>query len=87
MEELSLEPQSGQEQIKPLTTANAVTSDGIKVKPKEPVVIIGVDDKKKNPHLGTGEHTVHRILAEKLVKKGAATYKNEADKPKEAVKA
>lgn len=63
---------AGQEDIKPLTTANSVVDGGTLVRPKEDVVIIG----SKDSLLGEGvEHTVHRVLADKLVKKGQATLK------------
>lgn len=63
---------AGQEDIKPLTTANSVVDGGTLVRPKEDVVIIGAKDSL----LGEGvEHTVHRVLADKLVKKGQATLK------------
>lgn len=73
------EPGSGQEQVKTLTTANAVTEAGTLVRPQEPVVIIGTGGE----HLGTDEHTVHRVLAAKLVAKGAAKYKDKADEDKQ----
>lgn len=63
---------AGQEDIKPLTTANSVVDGGTLVRPKEDTVIVGT----KGSLLGDGvEHTVHRVLAEKLVKKGQATKK------------
>lgn len=63
---------AGQEDIKPLTTANSVVDGGTLVRPKEDVVIIG----SKDSLLGEGvEHTVHRVLADKLVNKGQATLK------------
>jgi len=65
---------AGQEDIKPLTTANSVVDGGTLVRPKEDVVIIGTKDSL----LGDGiEHTVHRVLADKLVKKGQATLKKD----------
>ena len=63
---------AGQEDIKPLTTANSVVDGGTLVRPKEDTVIVGTEGSL----LGDGvEHTVHRVLAEKLVKKGQATLK------------
>lgn len=63
---------AGQEDIKALTTSNSVVDGGVLVRPKEDTVIIGTKDSL----LGDGvEHTVHRVLAEKLVKKGQATLK------------
>ena len=63
---------AGQEEIKPLTTANSVVDGGTLVRPKEDTVIIGTSGSL----LGDGvEHTVHRVLADKLVKKGQATLK------------
>jgi len=63
---------AGQEDIKPLTTANSVVDGGTLVRPKEDTVIVGTKDSL----LGDGvEHTVHRVLADKLVKKGQATLK------------
>lgn len=77
------EATSGQENIKALTTANAVTEDGTLVKPQEPVDIYATANSK---HLGAEgtKHSVHRILAEKLVKKDAATM--DAPKVKEGKK-
>lgn len=66
------EKMSGQEQIKPLTTANSVTSEGILVKPREDTKIYATKGSKHLGDEGT-EHIVHRALAEKLVAKGAAT--------------
>jgi len=61
---------AGQEDIKALTTANSVVDGGTLVRPKEDTVIYGTKDSL----LGEGvEHTVHRVLAEKLIKKGQAT--------------
>lgn len=71
-----------QEDIKPLTTENAVTKDGIKVRPREDVKIIGTGQSKFLP-VGS-EHTVHRIQADKLVTDGKANYANDEDKPKAA---
>jgi len=63
---------AGQEEVKTLTTENAVVDGGTLVRPKEDTVIIGAS----NSLLGEDvEHTVHRVLAEKLVKKGQANYK------------
>ena len=63
-----------QEGIKPLTTENAVVAGGKKVLPKDDVVIYGI----KGSILGDGvEHTVHSIMADKLVAKGQATLKKE----------
>ena len=65
---------AGQEDIKPLTTQNSVVDGGTLVRPKEDTVIVGTD--KSNNPLGDGvEHTVHRVLADKLVTKGFATLK------------
>jgi len=66
---------AGQEEIKALTTENSVVDGGTLVRPKEDTVIYGA----KGSLLGEGvKHTVHRVLAEKLIKKGQATK----DKPK-----
>lgn len=65
---------AGQEEVKPLTTANAVVDGGTLVRPKEDVVIIGTGEYHQMPK--DSEHTVHRVLAEKLVKKGLATLKD-----------
>jgi len=63
---------AGQEDIKPLTTQNSVVDGGTLVRPKEDTVIVGTSGSL----LGDGvEHTVHRVLADKLVKKGQATLK------------
>jgi len=81
---IASEPGSGQEQIKPLSTANAVSAAGTLIRPQEPVVIIGTGDEKTGGHfLGTDEHTVHRVLAAKLVAKGAAKYKFKEDEAKQ----
>lgn len=66
---------AGQEEVKPLTTKNAVVEGvGTLVRPKEDTVIVGT----KKSLLGDGvEHTVHRVLAEKLIKKGQATEKKD----------
>lgn len=67
---------AGQEEIKPLTTENSVVDGGTLVRPKDDVSIYGT----KGSLLGEGvEHKVHKILAEKLIKKGQAT----SDKPKD----
>jgi len=67
---------AGQEDVKALTTANSVVDGGTLVRPKEDTLIYGT----KDSFLGFGvEHTVHRVLAEKLIKKGQATK----DKPKD----
>lgn len=66
---------AGQEEIKALTTENSVVDGGTLVRPKEDTVIYG----DKGSLLGEGvQHTVHRVLAEKLITKGQATK----DKPK-----
>lgn len=76
---------AGQEGVKALTTKNAVTDAGTLVRPKEPVVIIGTGKTGTGGEfLGKDEHTVHRAIAAKLVNKGAATYKNQEDKDKQA---
>ncbi len=63
---------AGQEEIQPLTTENSVVDGGTLVRPKEDVVIVGL----KNSLLGEDvEHTVHRVLADKLVSKGQAKLK------------
>jgi len=62
---------AGQEDIKALTTANAVVDGGTLVRPKEDTVIYGTAKSLLGENV---EHTVHRVLAEKLVKKGQATY-------------
>jgi archaeosine-15-forming tRNA-guanine transglycosylase len=63
---------AGQEDVKALTTANSVVDGGTLVRPKEDTVIVGTKDSL----LGDGvEHTVHRVLAEKLIAKGQATAK------------
>jgi len=68
---------AGQEDVQALTTENSVVDGGTLVRPKEDTVIYGTS-KGDNP-LGDGvEHTVHRVLAEKLISKGFATK----DKPK-----
>lgn len=61
-----------QEKIKELTTANTVRAGG-KVRPQEPVKIYAAKS-KAGAHLGEPgtEHTVHAVLAHKLVTKGAA---------------
>lgn len=74
---------SGQEGIKPLSTTAAETPEGTLVRPKEPVDIVGTEKSL----LGNGvKHTVHRMLAEKLVNKGQAEYVNDEDKPKKKSK-
>lgn len=66
---------AGQEDIKALTTDNSVVDGGTLVRPKEDTVIYGTADSL----LGDGiKHVVHRVLAEKLIKKGQATK----EKPK-----
>ena len=61
---------AGQEDVKALTTENSVVDGGTLVRPKEDTVIYGTKDSL----LGDGvKHVVHRVLAEKLVKKGQAT--------------
>jgi len=70
---------SGQEQVKALTTENAVLSIGTLVKAQEPTVIVGLKDSILGEN---AEHTVHRVLAAKLVKKGQAKYKNKQDEDK-----
>lgn len=67
---------AGQEEVKALTTENSVIEGvGTLVRPKDDVSIYGT----KGSLLGEGvEHKVHRMLAEKLIKKGQAT----AEKPK-----
>ena len=65
---------AGQEDIKALTTENSVVDGGTLVRPKEDTVVYGTKDSL----LGEGaKHIVHRVLAEKLVKKGQATYKKD----------
>lgn len=66
---------AGQEEIKPLNTSNAVVDGGTLVRPKEDVVIIGNGKYDQLPE--DSEHTVHRVLADKLVKKGLATLKKD----------
>jgi hypothetical protein len=65
---------AGQEDIKALTTKNAVVDGGTLVRPKEDVIIIATDAAK---HLGAPgtEHVVHRVMAEKFVSQGVATLK------------
>lgn len=66
---------AGQEDVKTLTTENAVVDGGTLVRPKEDTVIYGTEGSL----LGKGvKHIVHRVLAEKLIKKGQATK----DEPK-----
>lgn len=65
---------AGQEEVKPLTTSNSVVEGGTLVRPKEDVVIIGTGKYDQMPE--DSEHTVHRVLADKLVKKGLATLKD-----------
>jgi len=67
---------AGQEDVKALTTQNSVIDGvGTLVRPKENTVIYGL----KGSLLGEGvEHIVHRVLAEKLIKKGQASK----EKPK-----
>lgn len=68
---------AGQEDVKALTTANAVVDGGTLVRPKEDTVIYGM----KGSLLGEDvKHTVHRILADKLIAKGQAT----SDEPKKS---
>lgn len=63
---------AGQEDVKALTTENSVVDGGILVRPKEDTVIYGTSGSL----LGDGvKHMVHRVLAEKLIKKGQATDK------------
>lgn len=63
---------AGQEEKKELTERNRETPEGTLVRPKEDTVIYGT----AGSLLGEGvEHTVHRVLAEKLIKKGQATDK------------
>ena len=65
---------AGQETVMPLTTSNSVVDGGTLVRPKEDTVIYGTKDSL----LGDGvEHIVHRVLAEKLIKKGQATAKKD----------
>lgn len=61
-----------QEKVKELSTANTVRAGG-KVRPQEPVKIYAAKS-KAGAHLGEPgtEHTVHAVLAHKLVTKGAA---------------
>lgn len=91
MEEETIDPQSGQEQIQPLTTKNSVVKvtgkngievDGQLVLPKEDTKIYA---SAKSKHLGAEgtPHTVHRVLADKLVKKGEATLDAPKSKKKE----
>lgn len=68
---------AGQEDIKALTTENNTVDGGTLVRPKENTVVYGT----KGSLLGEGvKHTVHRVLAEKLIKKGQATDKKPAAK-------
>lgn len=68
---------AGQEDVKALTTANSVVDGGTLVRPKEDTVIYGT----KGSLLGEDvKHTVHRVLAEKLIKKGQATDKEPSSK-------
>lgn len=61
---------AGQEEKKELTANNRETEDGTLVRPKEDTIIFGTKDSL----LGEGvKHVVHRVLAEKLIKKGQAT--------------
>lgn len=70
---------AGQEDVKALTTENSVVDGGTLVRPKENVTIWGT----KGSYLGEGvEHTVHRMLAIKLVKKGQAV--NDKPTPKKS---
>lgn len=63
---------AGQEDIKALTTSNAVVDGGTLVRPKEDTVIYGTDGSLLGKDI---KHVVHRVLAEKLIKKGQATDK------------
>lgn len=63
---------AGQEDIKPLTTANSVVDGGTLVRPKEDTIIYGTEGSLLGKDV---KHTVHRALAEKLINKGQATDK------------
>lgn len=75
-----------QDEKKTLSTAGKVRSSG-KVLPQEPVDIYA-GDSKSGKHLGPvgTKHSVHAVLADKLVEKGAATLTEPAVKPKKEVK-
>lgn len=77
----SKEKMSGQEGILPLTTENSVSDAGTLVLPKEDTKIYATADAKHLGEEGT-EHTVHRVLAEKLVDKGYATLDGKGGKKK-----
>lgn len=71
-----------QDEVKALTTENAVVDGGKKVRPREDTTVYA---SKKSKHLGTEgtPHVVHACLAEKLIAKGEAT----AEAPKATAEA
>lgn len=72
-----------QEDKKELSTAKTVRAGG-KVLPQEPVDIYAAASGKAAAHLGAHgtKHTVHAVLADKLIKSGAATLDTPAKKGK-----
>lgn len=70
-----------QDEIKALTTENTVVKGvGKKVRPKDNVIVVGTE---KSKSLATGvEYTVHSALAEKLVAKGSAAFKDKKEAKK-----
>ncbi len=68
-----------QEDIKPLTTDNAVVKGGgKKVRPKDDVVLVATGNAKF--YKEGEEFTAHSALVDKLVAKGFATVKGESKK-------
>lgn len=69
-----------QEEKKPLKNAGTLRNEG-KVLPQEPVDIFALPS-KSGAHLGAPgtKHTVHAVLAKKLIDKGAATQDEGAAK-------